>query len=517
MATPLPFLAFGRWRGPRAGVVALGLGLTAIAGSSCSTSFRPKACERDADCGAGFACVGDGAATCLAAADAPLRVGLSAPLSGPSQSLGVEMRKGIVVAFEEQNAAGGVRGRRVELDSRDDQYIPQAAEAAVRELLDVYETDLPPRCPTTATPLTAGESPVSAKALGRGPNGVFALLGNVGTPTMVRTAPIAVETGTLFFGPFTGASTMLRDGTAQGCSRYIFNVRASYAQEARATAEFFKRRGVPDAAHVVSFDQNDSFGQAGYNGLVSALQALGFAAPPGSSAVEPGARFRYERDEEASVPAQIELATKYLQDLLDGSPGAHVVGVFMTDTYGPATQFIQGVRVWQYDAGLQSDKATRLRLIFSNVSFVGPDELARRLKEAGAIASAEGSRPLTDGVYVSQVVPNYLTDNSDAVRIYRDALRKRNLPPSFTSLEGYVAARVFLAGLLASAASSSTDALIEALETMPPVPLGLGPNARFDANNHQYSKSVWGTALGADGAFVDTYVWTDGTPLQLFE
>ena len=48
----------------------------------------------------------------------------------------------------------------------------------------------------------------------RGPNAVLAFLGNVGTPTMVRAAPVAIETGTIYFGAFTGADKILRDTTA---------------------------------------------------------------------------------------------------------------------------------------------------------------------------------------------------------------------------------------------------------------------------------------------------------------
>jgi hypothetical protein len=95
------------------------------------------------------------------------------------------------------------------------------------------------KCPTTAMPADTGEKPVSTTPLARGPNAVLALLGNVGTPTMIRSAPIALETGTMVFGAFTGASKILRDTLAGPCSRYIFNVRGSYAQEARATLESF--------------------------------------------------------------------------------------------------------------------------------------------------------------------------------------------------------------------------------------------------------------------------------------
>ncbi len=92
--------------------------------SSCSPSFHAKACKADDECGgSGLVCSQHAAgASCVAAADDPLRIGMSAPLTGPSQELGTEMKKGISLAFDAQNAAGGVRGRTIELDFRDDQY-----------------------------------------------------------------------------------------------------------------------------------------------------------------------------------------------------------------------------------------------------------------------------------------------------------------------------------------------------------------------------------------------------------
>jgi ABC-type branched-subunit amino acid transport system substrate-binding protein len=439
---------------------------------------------------------------------------MSAPLTGPSQELGTEMKKGLSLAFDAQNAAGGIRGRKIELDFRDDQYDPTAAETAARELLDVTTETTPARCPTTSTPVVAGDTPVSNSALVRGPTAVLGLVGSVGTPTMVRTAPVAVETGSLFFGAFTGATTVLRDDEAGPCKSYIFNVRASYAQEARATLEYFFHRGVPDAAHLVSFDQNDAFGQAGYTGLVNAYTALKGPAP--SSIF----RVRYTRGDDSSVPAQVSATTAYLGKLLSQTPGNHIVGIMMTDTYGPATAFIQGVRQWQYAIDAEQttiNKATRLAIVFSNVSFVGPNSLASRLLAAGVVTGPNGPKAYTEDVFVSQVVPNYESDDSDGVSDYRKALAAAGLTPSFTSLEGYLAGRVFTAGLAAHQGPFTPDALVATFENLPALNLGLGAAAGFSPKDHNYSKSIFGTAITADGGFTNTYFWSDGSSIQLFE
>ncbi len=131
---------------------------------------------------------------------------------------------------------------------------------------------------------------------------------------MVRSAPIAVETGSLFFGAFTGAQTILRDSAAGPCARYVFNVRASYANEARATLEyFFSREGARlPAPHQLRPERPGRSGQAGYGGLVAAYTAVKGSFPATADATNPIARFRYTRNDTTSVPAQVEGAAAYL-------------------------------------------------------------------------------------------------------------------------------------------------------------------------------------------------------------
>jgi ABC-type branched-subunit amino acid transport system substrate-binding protein len=494
--------------------------LTVLAG--CSSTFTPKICATDDDCSGGLVCGEQaGEAVCLAAEDASLRIGMSAPVSGPSQELGTEMKLGILLAFNAQNAAGGIRGRKLVLEFRDDAYQPALAEKNTRDLLDVRPGSGSARCPTTSMPLVAGQMPLSTTRLERGPGGVLALLGNVGTPTMVRSAPIAVETGTLFFGAFTGATHILRDDLAGPCRKYVFNVRASYAEEAHAALEFFLESKVPDAAHLLSFDQNDAFGDEGYEGFVAAYKALkGDFMPPPADPTTPIPRFRYTRDDQMSVPMQVDAAAKYLGKLLVGNTGDHTIGIFMTNTYGPATNFITELRKWQYanDAEqMMTDKATRLKIYFVNVSFVGPNALTSRLKDAGTIATPKGPVPYTEDVLVSQVVPNYESDGSDIVQDYRKLIQAAEAAPSFTSLEGYVSARIFIAGLLAHKGAFTAEALVSTFENLPNLSLGIGAGSGFSPADHGYSKSVWGTTLDAGATFHNRYFWTEGIPLQLFE
>ena len=457
--------------------------------------------------------------------DAPLVIGHHSALSGTNQALGTNMKLGIELAFKEKNQAGGIRGRPLVLEFRDDAYDPTTAEAASRALLDVQVTSEAPHCPSTANPPVAPA--ISDTALARGPKAVLAMLGNVGTPTMVRAAPIAVETGTVFFGAFTGAATVLRDDRCGDCRKYIFNVRASYAQEARATMEFFRRKGVGGATtnykNLISFDQNDTFGQSGYDGLVQAYKDVVGPFPSEADQMTPIKRFRYTRNDDASVPAQAAAAQAYLAQLLGDQPGQQVVGILMTDTYGAATEFIKRLKEWHHanDSEQSSlQKASRLKLYFSNVSFVGPNALAERLESLGTYTPFGASQPpsaYADGVVVSQVVPNYQNDNSDVVSKYNQLIALEGRAPSFTSLEGYIAARIFIAGLEKHQGPFTPESLVGAFETLGDLGLGIGASSGFRADNHQYSQSVWGTVIQADGTFRNLYFWAQGIPIQFFE
>jgi hypothetical protein len=52
---------------------------------------------------------------------------------------------------------------------------------------------------------------------------------------------------------------------------------------------------------------------------------------------------------------------------------------------------------------------------------------------------------------------------------------------------------------------------------LPDLALGLGADSGFTPNQHQYSSSVWGTAIQSDGTFKNLYFWSEGSSIQFFE
>ena len=76
------------------------------------------------------------AASGLALAADPIKIGVSGPFTGGSSSMGVSMRDGVRLATEEINAAGGVMGRKLELVERDDEAKNERGVQIAQELIN---------------------------------------------------------------------------------------------------------------------------------------------------------------------------------------------------------------------------------------------------------------------------------------------------------------------------------------------------------------------------------------------
>ena len=347
-------------------------------------------------------------------AAAPIKVGMSTALSGPAQGLGQGMCAGVKAYFELVNQRGGVQGRPLELVALDDQYEPSKAAPNVRRLIDQ--------------------------------EGVVAIVGNVGTPTAVVTVPIANEKKVPFFGAFTGAGVLRKNPP----DRYVFNVRASYADE---TAEMVRglledRRLKPE--EIGFFTQDDAYGDAGYQGGLKALTARGLRAP------EMLPHGRYTRN---TLDIEDGLAR-----LLD--PRVRPRAIIVVGTYQPVAKFIRLA------------KHHGLRAIFANVSFVGSAELSRALG------------PDAEGVVVTQVVPHW----SGELPILKE-YRATGLEPNFVSLEGFIVGRAFSQVLAAAGADVTAEGFVRAAESGTEFDLGLGKKQALSATRHGFSTSVWPTLI----------------------
>src|SRR5262249_57004146 len=99
---------------------------------------------------------------------------------------------------------------------------------------------------------------------------VFGFIGNVGTPTAAIAIPYALERHALFFGAFTGVSLLRNDPP----DRYVFNYRASYAEETDAAVRYLLKLRRIKTDQIAVFAQQDAYGDAGFAGVAKAMRSL---------------------------------------------------------------------------------------------------------------------------------------------------------------------------------------------------------------------------------------------------
>ncbi len=278
---------------------------------------------------------------------------------------------------------------------------------------------------------------------------VFALLGYVGTPTTLAAKPLIDEAKIPLVGPFTGAMAL-----REPVDRYIFNIRASYNDETRRMVDNFLFLGLKK---VAVFYQDDAFGKAGLSGVVKALAAHG---------LKPVATGTVKRN-------TVDVAAA-LQSILAAKPDL----VVEVGTYTEAAAFIKAARAKGY-AGQ-----------FANVSFVGSEALAKALGPEG------------NGIMITQVVPFPYSGASAIVREYQERMAASGHKDDydFTSLEGYIDAKVLVQGLRKAGKTPTRTGLIDALNALNADDLG-GFMVRFSPTNHAGSNYVSVTSITKDGKF----------------
>jgi len=361
--------------------------------------------------------------------DSEIRFGISAAFSGPAKELGQNMKLGIEAAFKLANADGGVHGRQLRLIAADDGYEPSRTAVTMNQL---YEKDQ-----------------------------VFGIVGNVGTPTATVGLPFALERKMLFFGAFTGAGLLRNDPP----DRYVFNYRASYAEETAATVHYLVKVKRLRTDQIAVFAQQDSYGDSGFSGVAKAIRSLGGK----DSAI---LRLNYERN-----TVDVDDAVEQLK-----KSRIPIKAVIMVPTYRAAAKFIEKTRDSYPD------------MIYASVSFVGSTALANELMLLG--------KKFAKGVIVTQVVPA-LEGHSSLVLNYKSALTKY-LPgesPDYVSLEGYVAANVLIEALKRNGPELDTEKLVETLENLRDLDIGLGTPVSFSRSEHQGVHKVWGTQLDENGRY----------------
>jgi len=276
---------------------------------------------------------------------------------------------------------------------------------------------------------------------------VFALFGYVGTPTSLAALPLATAARVPFIAPFTGAEA-LRDPF----NKLVFHIRASYFDE---TELIVKQLTQLDLKKIAVFHQNDAYGQAGLKGVQRALEKRG---------LQPVAVATVERN-----TVDVAAAVKTL-----APSGAEAI--VQISAYKSCAAFIREARKAGYGGQ------------FYNVSFVGTQALADELGKDAA------------GVVVSQVMPSPFGTAAGLVNDYQQALHRLDpkAEPNYTSIEGYLAARVVVDALRRTGGKPSREAFIAAMETLSGYE-ARGYRLGFSPTKHVGSSFVELSMLTADG------------------
>lgn len=276
---------------------------------------------------------------------------------------------------------------------------------------------------------------------------VTALFAYVGTPTSAVALPLATKAKVPFIAPFTGAMALRAP-----FNRYAFHVRASYNDETALIVNQLRNVGLTKVAVLY---QNDAYGKAGLDGVQLALAKHN---------LKPVAIATVERN-------SVDVA-KAVETINAANPEA----VVQISAYTSCAAYIRAARKAGYGGG------------FYNVSFVGTQALADELGKFGA------------GVVVSQVMPSPYSAGKAISREFADAVRRSNgaVQSNYSSMEGYIAAKVLAEGLRRSGGKGGADGLMTALESINNMSMG-GFNVNFSKADHVASTFVEMSMLTGDG------------------
>lgn len=350
--------------------------------------------------------------------DTTITIGMSAPFSGPNGAYGIDMRQTIQAYFDQINKSGGINGRKLDLVALDDGYETERTVANTKTLLKEKNA--------------------------------FALLAYYGSsPTTEAMNTVFGPAKVPLVGTISGANTLREPLNSNANGRYMFNVRASYADETEAIVNQLVSLGLKS---IAVFYQNDGFGKSGLEGVTAAL-AKHKLAP--------------------SATATVERNSIDVQKAAEAIGKANPQAVVMVTLYKPTAAFVKEM------------KRNNQNPMFMTLSPVGTEQL---VQELGASAR---------GIGISQVVPYPWNDVTPVVREYQKLASKPG-SYSYYGLEGYLMAKTLVEGLKRTGKDLTRDKLVSSLEGMGNIDFG-GYRVNYSPNSRQGSRFVELTVVGPGG------------------
>ena len=344
-------------------------------------------------------------------------LGQSTALSGPLAELGKDLSVSSKAYFDYINQQGGVHGRKIRLITLDDAYDTTKAVANAKSLI---EKDM-----------------------------VFALFNLFGTPANTALMPTFTQFGIPSIAPYTGSQAVRAP-----LNRFVFNVRASYADETEKIIEHLGIRGISKIAVVY---QNNAFGIDGLSSVEGAL-----------------ARRKLKLHSSASIENDASNAGAAAKTIADTSPQA----VVMITAGKPSVEFIK----------LYKKLSTTGQ--FFTLSVMGTQTSVNALGKEGI------------GLVVSQVAPFPFSATSGIVREYQQIMTRMGVKNwSFISMEGFLNAKVTVEGLRRAGRDLTRERFLSAMESIGKVDFD-GYQVNFSKSNHLGSQYVDLTVISRDGRFL---------------
>lgn len=375
-------------------------------------------------------------------ADSDIVLGMSAPFSGPSRGLGIELYRGARAYFDHVNAQGGIQGRHIRILALDDGYNPRPALLnTIRFMND---------------------------------KSVLCLFGYVGTPTVTRVLPLlkaAEQDGKLLFFPFTGAQPQREPPYDQ----FVFNLRASYHQELSALVNRFSLTGL---RRVAIFYQNDAYGRSGWDGLRRGLADHRLC-------IVSEATYRRGADASTSMREQVRI-------VMEGRPDAIVV----VGSYLASAAFIRDARSMGVQVPIAnisfSGSENLLRILKHMGSECGLDLTCD-------LVSTQVVPPYRDEQYEAVRLYRRLMDGKVPLP---EVAEKGYVSPGLSDvgLEGFLDA-VVMTRVLRRFLADPQRSLIQAVEGVRNFDAGIDTTISFGQGRHQGLSRVYFTTV-RDGRFV---------------
>ena len=225
------------------------------------------------------------AALPAAQAQEPIKIGLVTALSGQSARAGEALTRGLQIAIDELNAAGGVLGRKFELLRRDDEATPAKGVLAAREL--VFKEK------------------------------VAVLFGGLDTPVSIAIVPIMNEAKVPFMGPWAAGTPITKNGANPN---FVFRVSAVDEIVDKAMLQYAQKNFNAKKPGMILI--NNPWGESNEKGLKAALEAKGMV---------PAGIEKFEGNDVDVVPQLTRLK----------SAGADTL--FLVGNVGPSAQVVKSL------------------------------------------------------------------------------------------------------------------------------------------------------------------------------